>query len=369
MKLWGAKRARKGRATASAGGLGRAERPGLEVQIHPADIRKNVRYLFLSRGQVVSMVAGTLALLIFLCLGVLLTPTVVRGLFAKHEYDALQAERSQQGLRLQALIDQFSGLDERGERLRTELQKVFLAYGLDDDESTGAGGYPFEPKEAPDSIYSGVIQRGNELSAKLHEQIHVLGVFVGEAHSFESAYQDQVRSTPSVKPLPANSFVLTSPFGQRVSPFTSASESHSGIDLAAPSGTPIHATADGIVVFAGRFPQQQSIGWWRYGNLVVVRNGNSFITLYGHCDQVIVRQGQRVERGDLIATVGNTGWSTNPHLHYEVRRRNEGEKFHPVDPRIYILDHRWDDQERLLIRARSAPQLQGYDPLPRLFQR
>ncbi len=372
MKIWGARR-EKGRATPSAKriapGLDRVGHSGLEVQIHPADIRKNVRYLFLTRKQVVSIVAGTVLLLTFLVLGLVLTPTVVRGLFAKREYDALQGERSRQGQRLQALIDQFAGLDTRGERLRTELQKVFLAYGLSDDQPTGAGGYPFEPKEAPDSIYSGVIERGNELSAKLHQQIHVLGVFVGEAHSFEAAYQEQVRSTPSVKPLPADSFVLTSPFGNRISPFTSASESHSGIDLAAPSGTPIHATADGIVVFAGRFPQRQSVGWWRYGNLVVVRNGNSFITLYGHCDQVVARQGQRVERGDLIATVGNTGWSTSSHLHYEVRRRTDSEKFHPVDPRIYILDHRWDDQERLLIRARQAPQLQGYDPLPRLFQR
>ena len=345
-------------------------RPGLEVQIHPADIRKNVRYLFLTRGQVLSIVGGTLALLAFLTVGVLLSPIVIRGHFAKREYNALKVERGQQGQRLEALIEQFEGLDEQGEILGIELQKVFLAYGLDADESAGRGGYPFEPKDAPDSIYSGVIERGNELSAKLHQQVHVLGVFVGEAHTFETAYRGQVRSTPSVKPLPENSFVLTSPFGQRTSPFTSATESHSGIDLAAPTGTPIHATADGIVVFAGRFPQNQSAGWWRYGNLVVIRHGDSFITLYSHCDQVLARQGQRVERGDLIATVGNTGWSTNPHLHYEIRRRTgEEERFQPVDPRIYILDHRWDDQERLLIRARTAPQLEGYDPLPRLFQR
>jgi murein DD-endopeptidase MepM/ murein hydrolase activator NlpD len=360
----------KGRRAATlARRPGDPDRPGLEVQVHPADIRKNVRYLFLSHWQVFWIVAGSLAFIGFLLLGLWLAPTVIRSAMATREYDVLKVERAQQGRRLQALVERFDGLDERSEELRLELQKVFLAYGLDDEEATGRGGYPFEAKEAPDSIYGAVIQRGNDLSAKLHQQLHVIGVFVSEVHSFESAYQDQVRSTPSIKPLPAGEFVLTSPFGQRVSPFTSVGESHSGIDLAAPAGTSVFATADGVVVFAGRFPQQQSMGWWRYGNLVVIRHGESFITLYGHCDQVIARQGQRIERGDLIATVGSTGWSTNPHLHYEVRRRDGEAGFQPVDPRIYILDHRWDDQERLLIRARTAPQLEGYDPLPRLFQR
>jgi murein DD-endopeptidase MepM/ murein hydrolase activator NlpD len=78
----------------------------------------------------------------------------------------------------------------------------------------------------------------------------------------------------------------------------------------------------------------------------------------------MVRRGQRVEQGEVIARVGSTGLSTNPHLHYEVRRRDADGEFRPVDPRIYILDHRWRDDERILVRARNAPPLDDYQPLP-----
>ena len=123
------------------------------------------------------------------------------------------------------------------------------------------------------------------------------------------------------------------------------------------------------MVFAGRYPLRKSVGWWRYGNLVVLSHDDEFRTLYGHCDEVLVKAGQRVEQGEKIATVGNTGWSTSPHLHYEVRRRNAARDFAPVDPRIYILDRRWRDEERLLVRARSAPGQSNYEPLPTLFTR
>jgi murein DD-endopeptidase MepM/ murein hydrolase activator NlpD len=100
----------------------------------------------------------------------------------------------------------------------------------------------------------------------------------------------------------------------------------------------------------------------------VLRHGDRFVTLYGHLDEIRVRRGQRVKQGDVLGAVGNTGWSTSPHLHYEVRRKEDGE-FRPVDPRIYILDHQWRDEERLLVRARSAPDLNDFEPLPRLLTR
>jgi murein DD-endopeptidase MepM/ murein hydrolase activator NlpD len=250
------------------------------------------------------------------------------------------------------------------------MSRIYLTYGLDSSTSIGQGGYPFAETAAIDSIYAGAVQRARSVDARLREELAVLETFVGELESFEQAHRDQVRTTPSVSPLRETEFVLTSPFGSRRSPFTKKVDNHPGLDLAATVGTPIHAPASGTVVFAGRYPIRQSVAWWRYGNLVAIRHGDRFITLFGHCDEIRVRSGQDVEQGEVIATVGNTGWSTSPHLHYEVRRKLETDgRFVPVDPRVYILDYRWRNEERLLVRARWAPDLSKFEPLPRLIGR
>jgi murein DD-endopeptidase MepM/ murein hydrolase activator NlpD len=169
---------------------------------------------------------------------------------------------------------------------------------------------------------------------------------------------------PSICPVPVGSFVLTSPFGNRVSPFTNTSDFHAGIDLAAREGVPVLATGDGRVVFAGRFPLRRNVRWWRYGNVVVLAHGDRFLTIYAHLAEIAVRRGQRVRRGEQLGTVGNTGWSTSPHLHYEVRVRGEDDSEpEPVDPRIYILDYQWTGHEEMLARSRSAPP-PSFDPLP-----
>jgi len=172
-----------------------------------------------------------------------------------------------------------------------------------------------------------------------------------------------VRTTPSICPL-RGEFVLISSFGRRRSPFTRQLELNTGADLAAPSETPVYATADGVVAFAGQYPLGRSAVWWRFGNLVIVENGEEFVTVFGHNSRIEVRAGQQVKRGDLLATVGNTGWSSSPHLHYEVRRRGADGVYRPVDPLIFILDHRWPSEERLLVRARNAPPVQDFEPLP-----
>ena len=122
--------------------------------------------------------------------------------------------------------------------------------------------------------------------------------------------QDGVIAVPSDKPVKTAAF--TSSFGVRSDPFKGSAAMHAGIDLAGPVGTPIYATADGIV---------SSAGWnaGGYGNLVKLEHGRGIETRYGHLSQVLVRPGQRVRRGDLIAKMGSTGRSTGSHLHYEVR--------------------------------------------------
>lgn len=116
---------------------------------------------------------------------------------------------------------------------------------------------------------------------------------------------------PSAKPVPAAQARFTSSFGSRSDPFKGTRAMHSGIDLAGPVGTSIYATADGYVGRAG------VVGG--YGNLVELEHGKGIQTRYGHLSSMLVRAGQRVKRGDLIARMGSTGRSTGSHLHYEVR--------------------------------------------------
>ena len=116
---------------------------------------------------------------------------------------------------------------------------------------------------------------------------------------------------------------LTSPYGYRIHPIYNVRKLHTGLDLAASTGTPIHAAGDGVVVFSGR--------WGGYGNCVILDHGGGTATLYGHCSRLAVSEGQPVTQGQTIAYVGSTGLSTGPHLHFEVRRDG-----HPVDPMGYL---------------------------------
>ncbi|HVS03285.1 MAG TPA: M23 family metallopeptidase [Thermoanaerobaculia bacterium] len=351
------------------GGRRASPRPCLEIQVHGPDIRRGVRYFFLTRGHLALGAAMALAWLAGIAGACALAPRVVRDVMSRGDYERLQRVRSQQGERLEMLLSRLSALDSEADQLRHRIEKVYLAYGLTRDGAGGQGGFPFAAAAVPQSLYAGAIEEGNRLQAEIAEELRVLSVFLEEVQAFEEGHRDQVLSTPSISPLKGYEFLLTSPFGTRRSPFTKKTDFHAGIDLAAPAGTPIHAPASGTVIFAGRYDLRKSVGWWRYGNLVVVRHNERFVTLFGHCREVQVRAGQQVAQGDVIATVGNTGWSTSPHLHYEVRRLFEQEGYRPVDPRIYILDHRWRDEEKLLVRARSAPDSTDYEPLPTRFAR
>ena len=112
---------------------------------------------------------------------------------------------------------------------------------------------------------------------------------------------------------------LSSGFGVRNDPFTGERETHTGMDVGAPEGTPIRSPAGGVVLSAG--PRGG------YGNAVEIDHGNGLVTLYGHASELLVSKGDSVVPGQEIATVGSSGRSTGPHLHFEVRRSG-----HPVDP-------------------------------------
>ncbi len=130
--------------------------------------------------------------------------------------------------------------------------------------------------------------------------------------------QQGVISIPSVHPVTKLQF--TSNFGIRTDPFRGTAAMHSGVDIPGPVGTPIYATADGIVSHAGR--------QGGYGNLVEINHGKGIATRYGHLSKILVGDNERVKRGQLIALMGSTGRSTGSHLHYEVRI--DGHAVNPV---------------------------------------
>lgn len=335
----------------------------LEIQIHPGDIRKRVRYFFLSRRHLILWSLPALVYLAGIALAAAVAPGVVGGLMGRREYQGLISERQLQGERLQALVGRMDDLDHHAQMIGQRMEAVFLVYGLPPARPRSEA-RPVAAAADAGSIYGETIAEGRRLQGRLRERLQGLDASLTEVSTFESSHPDQVRTTPSICPLRGSDLVLVGSFGRRRSPFTHETEVHSGADLAAPVGTPIHATADGVVLFAGQVPLGRSALWWRYGNLVIVQNGDGFVTLFGHDDRVEVRAGQRVKRGDLLATVGKTGWATSPHLHYEIRRRDAGGDYRPVDPLIYILDRHWPNEDRLLDEARTDKPLQGYEPLP-----
>lgn len=341
----------------------------LEIQYHPADIRRGVRYYFLTEKRARLFALAGILYAAFLLGSLLLLPGTLSNLYAMSSSNREFAERTEQGERLKVLVARFAAIENEVKNVRFDLDKIRLAYGLPDTVARGQGGFPEKPVDVGGtSIYVSNLRQGNSLQAAAVEELGVLGSLLEEVQDFEAANRDQTRVTPSLCPLRGPEFVLTSPFGSRTSPFTRQPDFHAGIDLAARPGTEILAPAAGTVVFAGRYPLKESPGWWRYGNLVSLRHGDRFITLFGHCDEIRVRAGQQVKQGDVIATVGNTGWSTSPHLHYEVRKRLPGGAFEPFDPRVYILNHRWSDEELVLIRARHAPE-GDFEPLPDMMVR
>jgi len=118
---------------------------------------------------------------------------------------------------------------------------------------------------------------------------------------------------------------VTSGFGPRVSPFTGQLAMHDGLDIGAAPNTSVQAPASGYVTSAG-FDAKM-------GNVILVDHGYGIETEYGHLAKILVKQGQKVKRGDVIALVGSTGLSTGPHLHYMVKIKGQN-----VNPKNYILD-------------------------------
>jgi murein DD-endopeptidase MepM/ murein hydrolase activator NlpD len=169
--------------------------------------------------------------------------------------------------------------------------------------------------ETIDTSYSGDIDIQN-LMAELQKSVEK----IDEIKDYLRIQKDLYLATPKGYPSEGN---ISSPFGNRDSPFTGIRTFHSGVDISASPGTPIRATADGMVSHSG---------WTQYsGYLVAIEHGCGFSTIYAHNKKNAVKVGQRVKRGHIIGYVGSSGKSTGPHVHYEI-----WEKGKSVNPHKFL---------------------------------
>jgi murein DD-endopeptidase MepM/ murein hydrolase activator NlpD len=228
--------------------------------------------------------------------------------------------------RLQYEVDRF---DSRVASLQQDLDRVFayqqlVADAVDVeplDAGARAGGIGGRGPLALGDELAG-LSRAPDLEGLLHQaRIQHRGM-VALLDTLE-ARQDVRDRIPSIRPCDIG--WLSSRFGMRRDPFTNKQNFHRGIDFSLPKGTPVRVTADGVV---------QSVDKQRgLGRLVKVDHGNGVVTVYAHLQETRVEQGQQLRRGEIIALSGNSGRSTAPHLHYEVRVRDRA-----VNPLSYILD-------------------------------
>jgi murein DD-endopeptidase MepM/ murein hydrolase activator NlpD len=181
----------------------------------------------------------------------------------------------------------------------------------------------------------------NATRAELEERIWALQAEIDRLENMESELQSQSKKLESeIQKLTeaaraatysggemrwplSGYYTLSSPFGRRVHPVTKTVRTHTGIDIPAPTGSNITAAKGGKVIIAGV--------QGGYGNAVVIDHGGGVTTLYGHCSKLLVKSGQTVKEGAVIAKVGSTGVSTGPHLHFEVRKNGA-----PVQPLNYL---------------------------------
>lgn len=244
-----------------------------------------------------------------------------------HQLEQARKKTESQNIQLTSFFHKIKSLEHDLERVREfdDRLKVMLNLEPASKENYQPAGGPTDTNLSS----SLPVYRQEMLARKMHSFIEQLSIQAKleevKQQEIIQAIQNQnelLSSTPSIWPTQG---WVSSEFGHRNSPFTGQREFHKGLDISAPPGTPVYAPADGKVTFSGKDGA--------YGTTLVMNHGRGLTSRYAHLQRYLVEKNQKVSRGQLIGYVGNTGRSTGPHLHYEVRLNNM-----PTNPMKYILN-------------------------------
>lgn len=260
------------------------------------------------------LLAGTLAALGFQYAGMALRAAEYEEVVADNA--ALRVANQNLQVSTEQLNTRIRGLEDLTGQIQEVMQADTWTQRLGLLEDGGLGG---NVDDVTTSVMSATFNVRDTLSLARERTVELEGQ-LRLVEDLVETRADKLQLTPSIWPV---SGYLRSGFGRRRDPFTGQNEQHQGIDIGALYGTPIHAPANGRVVFAGRQAA--------YGNLVVIDHGGGITTRYGHLSRFDVNAGDRLTKGELLGFVGSTGRSTGPHLHYEVRVDERA-----VNPRNYL---------------------------------
>lgn len=301
---------------------------------------------------------GALAVVILALLAGIVDYT---GLLAQSiENKRLRVENSQLMKQFQVVEGKVTALENSLERVKTFTTKLRLITNLDQDDRSlelAMGATPpanapvqefdqpmekrptvqeFEAGEEPIKVDPLADTEGGELAVATGKDYRTLAIRIDKAIQDTQMREQSVldlwetlserqallASTPNIKPAKG---WFSSKFGYRISPFTGKPSMHAGLDIAASMGSPVYAPGDSVVSYTGYDDG--------YGKLITLDHGYGVTTRFGHLSQIYVQVGQKVSRWDVIGSVGSTGRSTSPHLHYEVRLNDVAR-----NPLLYILD-------------------------------
>jgi murein DD-endopeptidase MepM/ murein hydrolase activator NlpD len=300
--------------------------------------------------QVVPLRVTLLRILAFLSAAIVTGLIIVAVAFRfldspKEKILRLQLERIQDQNNVYA--ERVTEIDERLKQLEKRDNEVYRSI--------------FEASPIPDSARAKQIETKKELqllagldNAELTDgMFKTLGTLYNRVRHQEVSYKEiegmirnkekLLASTPAIQPINNKDLNrLSSGFSYRIDPIYKTVKFHAGLDFSAPSGTPIYATAQGVVKTAGNLGNG-------YGNHVVINHGYQYTTLYGHMFRIKVRPGQTVKRGEVIGYVGNTGKSTGPHLHYEVMKGGKH-----LDPIYFFYNDLTPEQYQQILKIASS---------------
>ncbi len=287
--------------------------------------------------------------IVFAALGVLIAYNTFdspREKVLEREVDQLRLEYDLLNQRLRQMNLVLGDLQDRDDNI---YRVVFEAEPISDEvRKAGFGGVnryeKYKGLENTDLVIE-TMRKADILS----KQLVVQSKSYDEIFDMIKSKSAMLSAIPAIQPVNNKDLKrMASGFGFRTDPIYKTTKFHAGMDFASPIGTDIYATGDGVVIRA----DADASG---YGNHVRINHGFGYMTLYGHMSKINVRPGQRVQRGDVIGFVGNTGKSVGPHLHYEVHKN--GQAINPVN--FYYNDLSAEDYSRMI--ELSGTENQAFD--------